>query len=324
MRPPGRGGTWEQALRPGTRAGGPCPGSSKEGAWSPSPSAAEVGSRPAVACVPSGGRRPWAGVAPSVPRPLRLAQLEPQPPQRLLEGAGFSLPTGLLATTIAPAPSLPPRGSRPGGARPPPRRKNRSWRGPSLRSPAVPKPRLLLSSEPWDEELSETEDASGSRRGGRLGLQLGGRGAEVQSWGGGLGARGACQTVSSSLMSQICVEKGRCSVSAHPRGRLRAVRPQLPVSTEAPPCFSREETETQSREARHPGAAGVWPGSAVPILPAFPRWPSLLAPLPLGPLSVNPGERRPRPAWGARGLPAPCWGWRGLVPDLSPTDFPNS
>lgn len=167
LRPPGTGGTWEQALRPGPRAGGPRPGSSKEGARSPSPSAAEVGSRPAVACVPSGGLLPWAGMAPSVPRPLWPAKLGPQPPQRLLEGAGFLLPSGLLATTIAPAPSLPPRGSRPGGARPPPRRKNRSRRGPSPRSPAVPKPRLLLSSEPWDEELLETEDASGSRRGGR-------------------------------------------------------------------------------------------------------------------------------------------------------------
>lgn len=160
--------------------------------------------------------------------------------------------------------------------------------------------------------------------GEEAGLQLGGRGAEVQSWGGGLGARGACQTVSSSLMSQICVEKGRCSVSAHLWGCLRAVCPRLPVSTEAPPCFSREETAAQSRGAWHLGAAGVWPGSAAPILPAFPRRPSPLAPLPLGPLSVNPRERRPRPAWGARGLPAPCRGWKGLVPDLSPTDFPNS
>lgn len=123
LRPPGTGGTWEQALRPGPRAGGPRPGSSKEGARSPSPSAAEVGSRPAVACVPSGGLLPWAGMAPSVPRPLWPAKLGPQPPQRLLEGAGFLLPSGLLATTIAPAPSLPPRGSRPGGARPPAKKK---------------------------------------------------------------------------------------------------------------------------------------------------------------------------------------------------------
>lgn len=70
------------------------------------------------------------------------------------------------------------------------------------------------------------EEASSSRCGGRLGLhclQLWGCGAESQSWGSGLGARGACQTVSSSLMSQICVEKGRRSVSARPWGHLSHV-----------------------------------------------------------------------------------------------------
>lgn len=65
---------------------------------------------------------------------------------------------------------------------------------------------------------------------------------------------------------------------------------------------------------------GVWPGSAGAILPAFPRWPSPLAQLPLGPLSVNP-EKEGRGQHGSPGLPAPCWGWRGLVPDPAPQTF---
>lgn len=153
---------------------------------------------------------------------------------------------------------------------------------------------------------AEAEDASGSarRQAGPPASGTWGRGAVL---GRGTGARGACQTVSSSLMSQICVEKGRCSVSARQRERLRAVRPRLPVSTEAPPCPSLgRKPRLRARGSPAPGAP-LGCGRALRCPSCRPsrgsprRWPRSARPP-----QREPRRRRPRPAWGSRGLPHPA------------------
>lgn len=73
------------------------------------------------------------------------------PPRWLRQGADFSLPCLLCIGPTPPSPHSTPWGSRPGESREPDyqtrvtRRKNCSWREPSPRSLARPKPRLLFS-----------------------------------------------------------------------------------------------------------------------------------------------------------------------------------
>lgn len=251
----------------GPRAGGPRLGSSKEGARSLSPSAAEVGSRSAAACVP-GGQLPWAGVAPSVPPPLQPAKLGPQPLQRLLKGASFLLPAGLLAT--CPPPSLSLRGSRPGEARPPPCPKN--------------KESLVEGTKSQVTGSAEAKVIIELRTGGMRSCQKwrtpGAPGAEAgrASSGGDAGpsrSPGAAASERKARVSDGLVVthvpdlrgEGETLSVRPPRGRLRAAR----LRPLAPPAEG-------NQGAGHPGAAGVWPGSAVRILLAFPRRPSPLAP----------------------------------------------
>lgn len=247
--------------------GGPRLGSSKEGARSLSPSAAEVGSRPAAACVP-GGQLPWAGVAPSVPPPLQPAKLGPQPLQRLLKGASFLLPAGLLAT--CPPPSLPLRGSRPGGPRPPPRPKNKESLVEGTKSQvtgsAEAKVIIELRTGGMRSCQKRRTPAAPGAEAGRA--SSGGDAGPSRSPGAAASERKA--RVSDGLVVTHVPDlrgEGETLSVRPPRGRLRAawLRPL------APPAEG-------NQGAAHPGAAGVWPGSAVRILLAFPRRPSPLAP----------------------------------------------
>lgn len=202
----------------------------------------------AAACVP-GGQLPWAGVAPSVPPPLQPARLGPQPPQRLLKGAGFLLPTGLLAT--CPPPSLPPRGSRPGGARPPLQKKE----------PLVKGTKSQVTGSAIAKVIIEL------RTGGMRSCQNGGR-QRLPAWRQArplaVGTRGrvavlgrrprSARRVSDGLVVTHVPDlrgEGETLSVRPPRGCLRAawLRPRPPISTEAPPCFSWKET-------REPGTQG--------------------------------------------------------------------
>lgn len=312
LRPPGRGGpgSRRQARHQGRR---PCPRSSKEGAWSPSPSAAEVGSRPAVACVPGGGRRPLAaGVAPSVPRPLRLAQLGPQPHKGCWKEPAFRSPLA-LATTIAPAPS-PPHGGPGQRSGAPPRRKNR--RGGDQVS-GHRQCRLLHTAQ---------NRGMRSCRKRRTPAAPG----EEAGWASSSGDAGPASAVLGRRLERARALSGRFPVVTHvpdlrgegrcscppARGAVSGPRARLPASHRRRLLLSRKPC----LRAGKPGTRGrwVWPALRCPSC-RLPRWPAA-PPLPPAPLSVNPGGKK-AVSMGARGSRTPCWGGGGWSLTLAPQTF---
>lgn len=245
-----------------------------------------MGSHLAGTLRPRGGPLTWAGVAPVVPSPLQPARLGPQPLQRPLEGAGFLLPTG-LGHLLPPA--LPPHTRV--------TTEERSARGgDQVQVTGSAEAKVII-------ELRTGGMRSCQKR--RTPAAPGAEGAQPPAVGtlgrvAVLGQRPwSARRVSDGLVvthvPDLRGEGETLSVRppagpSEPRGcggqGRSPVAPPAPVSTEAPPRFPRRSPRPQ-RGALGGRAGGRGPRGcgryAALILPAFPRRPSPLAPLPRPP-----------------------------------------